>query len=378
MTEKMIDFSVGMSDPASFPIDDLAEAAARAVRNVGTKFAFYPGPYGHAGLRRVMAERESTREGAAYDPDHFSITNGSMQAVTLAGQALMKAPGDVIVAEENTYSATINAYKGIGAELVGVPVDHEGMQVELLDEVLGQLAAEGRRPAFVYTIPTYQNPTAAVMPLARRELLIETARRHGVTIVEDNCYADVRYEGDVPPTLYTLTGGDGVVYLGSLSKIFAAGVRLGYLVAQPELLAQIVSRRYDNGPSTLAASVVAEYLEGNMWEHIERQNTALRAKRDALVEALREEAPEGCSWLDPVGGMFLWLHLPDGVEAKRLQEIGQEHAVGFALGSNFHIHHTPIPYIRLAFAHPTPEQVREGALRLCRSIRAAMPAAANA
>lgn len=375
---EMIDFSVGMSDPASFPVDELAEAAALAVREVGESFAYYPGAYGHPGLRQLMAERESAREGYAYDPEHIALTNGSMQAVTLVAQALMKAPGDVIVAEENTYSGTIKAYLGVGATLEGVPVDHQGMQVDELDRTLSRLHHRGTPPVFVYTIPTYQNPTSAVMPLERRHQLLEVCRRHGALIVEDNCYADVRFEGSVPQALYTLAEGEGVVYLGSLSKIFAAGVRLGYLIAKPPLIDSIVAKRFDNGSSTLAASVCAAYLRDNLWEHIERQNDALRAKRDALVQSLEDHLGDSCSWLHPVGGLFLWLRLPDGLDLDRLVELGAKNGVGFARGSNFHIHYTEIPFIRLAFGHATVDQIREGVARLGKSVREAAATVATA
>ena len=378
MTE-IIDFSVGMSDPASFPTEELAQAAARAIRDIGSGFAAYPGPYGHPGLRRLMAERETRREGFTFEPEQMALTNGSMQAVTLVARALMKAPGDVIIAEENTYVGTIRAYWGLGAELVGVPVDDQGMQIDALDQTLERLAAEGTKPTFIYTIPTYQNPTAAVMPLERRLALIDAARRYGVLIVEDNCYGDVHFDGEVPKALFTLTEGEGVVYLGSLSKIFAAGVRLGYLVAKSPLLEQIIEKRYDAGNSTLAASVCAAYLEDHLWEHIALQNRALTAKRDALVEALEEHLDDLCTWLEPVGGLFVWLRLPDAIDLDRLEQLGKEHGVGFARGSAFHIHGTEIPCIRLAFGHPTVEEVREGVKRLGHCVRLALasPVAAD-
>ena len=149
-------------------------------------------------------------------------------------------------------------------------------------------------------------------------------------------------------------------------------MRLGYVVAQQPLLDQIISRRFDNGSSTLAASICAAYLEEHLWDHVERQNVALHAKRDALLSVLRGELSEHCNWLDPVGGLFLWLRLPDGLSQDRLAQLGAKNGVGFARGSSFHIHTEDVPYIRLAFGHPSPELIREGATRLARTIREAV------
>ena len=172
MTEPpMVDFSVGMSDPKSFPVEGMAEAASEAIRSVGEDFTLYPGGLGHLGLRQLMAERESAREGVEVDPDHIALTNGSMQAVTLMARARMQAKGDVIIAEQYTYSGTINSYRGLGARLVGVPVDNHGMQTDRLERTLELLHSQGTKPCFIYTIPTYQNPSAAVMPLERRQQL---------------------------------------------------------------------------------------------------------------------------------------------------------------------------------------------------------------
>ena len=205
---QIIDFSVGMSDPDSFPTEALAKAAARAIQEVGSGFAQYPGGYGHEGLRRVLAQRETSREDFEFHHDQLALTNGSMQGVTLVGQTFLE-PGGVIVTEELTYSGTIGAYRGIGARLEGVRVHNLGMVVDELDGVLRKLSSEGTKPAFIYTIPTYQNPTAAVMSLERRLQLLQVARAHEVLVVEDNCYADVRFEGEVPQTLYALAGPTG-------------------------------------------------------------------------------------------------------------------------------------------------------------------------
>lgn len=189
------DLAGGNTNPETFPVADIARVAAKAITDLGGDLARYPGDLGHAGLRQLMAQREATREGIAVDPDHISLTNGSMQAVTLMAEALMDKPGEVIVVEELCYMGTLYAYKEVGARLVGIPLDEHGMRLECLEESLRQLHEGGTPPAFIYTTSTYQNPTGAVMPRARRLELIDLARRFDTIIVEDNCYADVHFEG---------------------------------------------------------------------------------------------------------------------------------------------------------------------------------------
>ena len=362
-----IDFSTGLTDPASFPVEELAQAAGDGIRAIGENFVFYPGPLGHAGLRRILADRESRREGVEVDPEHLALTNGSMQAVTLVGRALMKAPGKVIVTEQLTYSGTIAAYKGIGARLVGVPVDEQGMRTDLLAGTLEELRRTGDEPCFIYTLPTYQNPTAAVMPLEQE--LLDVAHRFEIQVVEDNCYADVHFEGEVPPSLYTLEGGENVIYLCSLSKIFAAGLRIGYLYARPPMLEHITARRFDAGHSVLAASVAAAYLDdGELWRHVEEHNAALRLKRDALLESLDQHLDGTCTWRAPIGGLFLWLGLPPDTDLDLLEKRAGERNVLFMRGAHFHIDGTDLPWVRLAFGYPTVEEIQRGIPLLADSI----------
>lgn len=204
---KKFDFGAGRPDPASFPAQGLVEAAIHAIPKVGGDFVLYPGDKGYLGLREVMAARESRREGVTVSPDDIALMTGSMQAVTLMAETFLEKPGDVVITEELTYSGTIGAYKKLGAELVGIPLDAEGMRPDLLEETVRRLIAEGRKPKFIYTLATYQNPTGSVMPLARRKEILRIANAYDIILVEDNCYGDVKFEGDHAPAFYTLPGG---------------------------------------------------------------------------------------------------------------------------------------------------------------------------
>ena len=365
------DFGSGRTDPGSFPTEALAEAASVAVRELGATLVSYPGDMGHQGLREVMAMRESKREGIDVSADHIALMNGSMQAVTLVAEALMEGPGDVIVTEELTYSGTIGAYKRLGAELVGVPLDEQGMRVDVLADVLADLHRKGTRPRFIYTLATYQNPTGSVMPRQRRLELLEVARYYETIVVEDNCYGDVHFEGPEEPALYALDDSPDVLYIGSLSKILGPGVRLGYLLARPPMLGRILDRRYDGGNSLLAAASCAALFRDRLWQHLAETNAILKEKRDAVFAGLEENAGDLCMWSRPVGGMFIWIEFPEDVDRDRLMALCAERGIVVARGQGFHIRREDVPAIRLAFGFASLEAVREGVPLLAECIHQA-------
>ena len=366
------DFSTGTTNPETFPTEALAQAAARAVLSHGVELNTYPGSLGHEGLRRLMAQRELEREGVRLDPERIALTNGSMQAVTLVAEALCEGRDDLVLMEEYCYSGTISAYRALGIDLIGIPVDGRGMRTDALDGTLRRLREEGRRPRFIYVLATYQNPTGSVMPLERRRELLRVARAHRCIVVEDNCYADVHYEGDKVPALYALDDRVEQVYLCSLSKIFAPGVRLGYVTASSDaLFERILERRLDAGPNTLAAAITAEYLGDRLWEHVEMANRALKEKRDAMLAALEAELGNTCSWSRPPGGLFIWVRLPSGSDVERIEALAAEREVSFSPGSHFHVDGKGGPCIRLAFGFARVEDIHEGIARLARCIEAA-------
>ncbi len=365
------DFGSGRTDPGSFPTAALAEAASVAVRELGAELVRYPGDMGHQGLREVMAMRESRREGIDVSADHIALMNGSMQAVTLVAEALMEGPGDVIVTEELTYSGTIGAYKRLGAELVGVPLDEQGMRVDALADVLADLRREGTRPRFIYTLATYQNPTGSVMPRQRRLELLEVARYYDTIVVEDNCYGDVHFEGPEEPALYALDDSPNVLYIGSLSKILGPGVRMGYLLARPPMLGRILDRRYDGGNSLLAAASCAALFRDRLWQHLAATNAILKEKRDAVLAGLEANAGALCTWSRPVGGMFIWIEFPEEVDRNRLMALCAERGIVVARGQGFHIRREDVPAIRLAFGFASLEAIREGVPLLAECIQQA-------
>ncbi|MCY3837190.1 MAG: PLP-dependent aminotransferase family protein [Gammaproteobacteria bacterium] len=369
MTERLFDFAVGRTNPETVPVARLQRAAHEAIANEYVELTDYHGKLGHPGLRAAMARRESEREGVAVDPDHLSLMNGSMQAVTLVAEALTQ-PGDAVICEEFTYSGTIAAYRALGIDMVGLPVDTHGMRVDLLEAKLDELG-EARKPKFIYALTTYQNPTGINMSVDRRRLLIGIARRHDIPVVEDNCYGDVHFDGDKPPSLYALSDWDGIIYMCSLSKILGPGLRLGYLYAKPPLLDTILARRHDAGGNYLAAAVVAELYKDGVWEITEELNEALKVKKNLAVDGLAEAGSDVCVTSDPPGGLFVWVRFPDDVDQNKLLRLTAERNFRYAAGANFHIHGDPVPYLRLAFGHVPDDVIRDGMPVLAQCLREA-------
>jgi 2-aminoadipate transaminase len=368
---EVYDFAIGQTNPETFPVDAFRDAAIAAIEEEHDAFNRYPGGKGHAGLRQLMAERESQREGVPVDPEMIALMNGSMQAVTLAGQALMQAPGDIVITEEYTYSGTISAYKGIGLTMLGVAMDEQGMRMDALADTLQKLQRSDQKVRFIYTLTTYQNPTGTCMPLSRKKQLLEIADRYQLPIVEDNCYGDVHFDGAKVPSLYALDDSERQIYIGSLSKIFAPGVRLGYLLARKPHFNNIVSQRFDAGSNYFAAAVLAQFYKKGIWEHCDVANPVLRHKRNLVCELLNDTLADFCVWSVPVGGLFIWVRLPEDIDMDKLRQVAAANNFYFAAGKDFHVDSKQVPYLRLAFGHVPDDLIKKGIPVLARSIAAA-------
>lgn len=369
MSEILYDFGSGRSNPETFPVKALQDAAVRVIEQELDELNDYPGKLGFKPLREAMAKRESEREGVPVDPDHIMLTNGSMQAVTLVAEALQDAPGDTCIVEEFSYPGTLAAYKSLKLDMVGIPLAEEGMQLDVLEDQLRGLAKTNRLPKFIYTITTYQNPTGFTMPAERRRELIDIARRYDVPLVEDNCYGDVHYDGPVAPSIYALDDDPRHIYLCSLSKILAPGLRLGYVLARQPMLQKIMDRRHDAGSNTLAAAIVAEFYRDGIWQHTNLGNKALKVKRDLTLSLLESELSDLCVWSHPVGGLFVWVRIPADIDGRALLEAANGKGFHFLPGIAFHYQNAKVPYLRLAFGHLTTDQIEKGIPVLARCIR---------
>ncbi len=353
-------FGSGRPDPASFPNRGLADAAVRILPELGGELALYPGPRGYEPLRKLMSDRFERREGVGLPVDQISLTTGSMQSVTLMAQYFVEKKGDAIIMEEYSYSGTIGAYNKEGAELLGVPLDNDGMRMDSLEEAIVSSSARGKKPKFIYALVTYQNPTGSIMPLDRRKELLDIALKHDIPVVEDHCYADTVYEDCHVPALITIDHEATVLHIESLSKILGPGVRQGYFCAPEPIFSEILALRRDGGPSTLNAAICYEFFREGLVDHLEMINGIVKEKRDLMFEKLAERS-DAFEWFSrPKGGLFIWVKLPDQTDLVACEQAAEARGIDYATGKAFHVYHDDVPFLRLAFGYATPDQIRKG------------------
>jgi DNA-binding transcriptional MocR family regulator len=366
-------FTGGMPDPESFPTEGLIHAAARALREVGGRtLVRYPGDHGDIRLREIAAARFRDREGVEIPVSDIAITNGSMQAVDLVLRAFVR-PGAVVVTEALTYMGTLGALRHYGARLTGVPVDEHGMDLDALEQELRTMSRRNVRPALIYTIPTNQNPTGANLSAERRQRLVALAEAYDIPILEDDCYGDIHFEAAAPAAMYGFAPPGRVIYTATFSKVVGPGLRLGYLVAPPDRMAQILAERHDAGTSALASVILAEFLRDNLWEHIAKTNAIVRSKRDALLHALARTLGDTVACRPPTGGLFAWVGLPADTSMEVLMQSLARRRVLCSRGRAFDVANRDIPYVRFSYGYPTLQDIEDGIALFAETVHEAQP-----
>lgn len=371
-------FTYGHGSPDLLPIEGFVEAAAEVFRRDGRSLAVYHangGSQGYLPLREFLVGKLARHRGIRVTADEILITSGSQQGIIAVLDAMLER-GDTVVTEEFSYAGTLGNLRRKGAEIVGVPLDGEGMRMDLLEETLTGLEARGVRPKFIYTIPTLHNPTGRVMGMGRRREMLELSRRFGVPIFEDECYADLVFEEEYEHSIRSLDDSNFVLHVGSFSKSLAPGVRLGYVVAPWEVMSQILPFKMDIGTSTMGQMIVSEFLERNFEGHMAHLREGLERKRDTLVAALREHFGPGVEASVPRGGMFLWVRFPEGVDTRLGLEAARSEGVAFNPGPDWAVYadddgRNGANFMRLCYALPTEGEIWEGVERLARAFRSA-------
>ena len=369
------DFGGGKPDPASLPYAEIADATRRLLEGPdGPASLTYGALAGADSLRDVVVEKHARREALAISRDEVFVTNGSSQALAILADALLD-PGDAVVVEAPSFSGSLAILRKRGAEIFGVPLDDAGLRTDALEETLRDLAARGRRAKLIYTIDYFQNPTGVTLAVERRRELLRIAAEHGALVVEDEAYGDLRYDGANVPSLYALDETGTVVRMGTFSKILAAGFRLGWVLAAPELVQRLQPLKQDWGTNPFVCRVAATFLRERMDAHVERLVGVYRAKRDAMLAGLASGLGADAAWTRPEGGFFIWLRLPDGTNPERLLDLAIERQVSFVGGSAFYPNGEPAgegrEFIRLAFSFADVPAISEGTARLCEAIRLA-------
>ena len=359
------DFAVAYPDPETLPLEGLADAVRVALEREGKGLALYPVSTGLPSLREWVAEKLARDRNMRVSVDDIVLTSGSGEAISMIIAALTD-PGDVLLTEEYVYLGTLRAMRRFGADVRSVKCDDEGFIPEELESTLAAAAAEGKKVKFLYSIPSFQNPLGWTMSLERRIKTLEITQKYGVPVLEDDCYVDLRFEGEDVTSMHSLDDSGSVLYVGSFSKIVAPGVRLGYMVAPQEVIQRAMSFKGGGGVNQFAALAVQEYARGNMDGHIEEQNQSLRVKRDAMLSALGENFGDAAQWSKPEGGLYVWLEMPDDVNLAAIQDQVFDEGVGYYNGSMFSPEGRGANCARLCFGHPTAETVAEGVVELAR------------
>ena len=333
------DFAVAYPAPESLPVDGLIQALRAAVDSDSLKTAremvYYPHQLGSLELREYTSAKLTRDRGFTVGADEIALTNGSGESNGLIIQALTD-PGDIVLAEDFVYMGTTNQLRKFGADIRGVAIDDGGIIPEALDEQIADLSASGKKPKYLYTIPEHQNPTGSTLSAERRRAVLDIAHKYGMPILEDDCYVDLRFEGETQPAFRALDDSGIVIYVASYSKLLAPGLRLGYFTATPEVMRRALSFKIGSGPNQFAALAVEGFLRNNLDSHRDAFTPVLRGKRDAMVASLEEHfGNSGAKWSVPEGGCYVWLTMPEEADIATIRDEVFEQGVGYVAGTNF-------------------------------------------
>jgi 2-aminoadipate transaminase len=365
-------FTGGNNDADQVPVDGLVAAANAVLRREGPTLATYglaSGPQGYRPLREFLAVKLRRDAGISCTADDLLIVSGSLQGLDLVNAALL-ARGDTVIIEQDSYGGALSRLTRLGVNMVGIPLDHDGMRMDALAAALDDLKGRNIRPKYIYTIPTVQNPTGTIMPQARRAELLRLSEAHGVPIFEDDCYADLIWDGKRPPAIHAMSQSGGVIHIGSFSKSIAPALRVGYIVAPWDMLSRMLALKTDAGSGALEQMVLAEYCAAHFTEHVPKLTRGLRVKLDTLMESLAEHFGTSAEFEEPKGGIFLWVKLPDVVDTQKLYQAALASGVAINPGPEWS---TDKAYgrsrMRLCFASPTSEEIRRGVAALAEVCR---------
>jgi 2-aminoadipate transaminase len=361
-------FVGGNNDAPSVPIEGMIEATAAVLRREGATLSTYgmqSGPQGYTPLRQFVADKLGKRSGMTVSADDVLITSGSNHGLELVNSILC-APGDVVLVEQFSYGSALGRLRKFGATPVGIPLDDDGMRMDLLAAKLAELKAEGVTPKYIYIIPTIQNPGGSILPEDRRHELLRLSEEYGVPILEDECYADLLWDGKRPPAIAAMDeGGNRVIHVGSFSKTIAPALRVGYIAADWGVLSRMVAIKNDGGTGALEQMMLAEYCATKFDAHIDTLCVTLKGKLDVLIGALEENFGTTAEFVPTKGGIFQWITLPDRVDTMKLAQAAAAQGIAINPGPEWASDAEPARNkFRLCFGSPSLDEIREGVKKL--------------
>ena len=360
-------FVGGHNDAEHVPVDHLIASATAVLGREGRTLATYgleSGPLGYRPLREFLVAKLKRDAGISCTADEILITSGSLQGIELIN-GLLLSRGDTVLVEQVTYFGSLNRLNRLDVKAVGIPLDEEGLRMDALAAALEDHERRGIRPKYIYTIPTVQNPTGTIMGEARRRELLALSQRYNVPVFEDDCYADLIWDGRRPPAIYAMSERGGVIHIGSFSKSIAPALRVGFIVAPWELLSRMLPLKTDAGSGALEQMVLAEYCTAHFTTHVPELTRGLRVKLETMMESFSEQFGTAAEFSDPKGGIFLWVKLPDEVDTLKLAQAAQ--AAGIAINPGHEWSPDKVygrPRMRLCFGNPSKQAIREGVAAL--------------
>ncbi len=373
LTQKpeVISFAGGLPDPALFPFNDVQVCINSVIEKDGAKALQYGTTEGDNKLRAQLVKRYNSTEGLNISENNVLITTSSQQGLDFCGRVFIN-PGDVVFCELPSYLGGLNAFSASGADLVGIEMDENGMSHIKLEEAIEKTIKEGKTPKFIYVVPDFQNPAGTTMGEQRRKEILQIAYKYKLPIVEDSPYRDLRFEGKSQPMFQQLDTQNLVITLGTFSKVFSPGFRLGWIIAHPYWIDKFVTIKQiaDLCSSAILQMTVAEYFERGFYDkNIEIIIKKYREKRDCMLDALKKYMPEGVSWIKPEGGLFLMITLPKHIDSEKLFLKAIEKNVAFVIGHAFYCDNSGRNTMRLSFSFSSMEDNVEGIKRLAESIK---------
>ena len=380
LTEKkeIISFAGGLPSPESFPVQEIQEISKKVLSERPSAALQYTPTEGIAELREELVKLMAG-DGVQVGVENILVTASSQQALDLVGRVFID-PTDPILVELPSYLGGLQAFSAYGAHFIGVPCDEHGMDVAKLETKLKMLRYSEEHYKFIYAVPDFQNPSGVTWTAERRRQVMDLAAKYHVLLVDDSPYRELRYEGERPPAMQSLDHQNTVVTLRSLSKIFAPGFRLGWVVAHKNVIAKlaVAKQPVDLCTSAYCQMVAAQFLkQGLLAGHVEKIKAIYRAKRDAMLAALEKHMPKdsGVRWTRPEGGLFLWVTCPESVDCDEMFPEAVKENVAYVIGSAFHCDGSGHNTMRLNFSYPSIPQIDEGIRRLAKVIQARLSSA---
>ncbi len=372
LTQKpdIISFAGGLPAPETFPTKELKAIIDGVMDNEAALALQYGATEGDPLLCSLLIERYR-KQGLAVEANNFLITTASQQALDLIPKIFINE-GDKIICGLPSYLGALQAFSNYGADLIGIPLDDKGMRADLLAEKLKELKAAGTKPKFIYCIPDFQNPAGITMPKSRRLEIIKVAQEYDILIVEDSPYREIRFAGEPQPTIYQLADEGRVALLGTFSKTFAPGFRIGWVIAHPQIIDKLVMAKQATDLCTppFVQRIAARYMEQGYYDKfLGGIVDNYKAKRDGMIDAFKKYMPQGVTWTEPEGGLFLFMTLPEYMDAEELFKIAIEEKVAFVLGTTFHCDGSGKNTLRINFSYMSKEKNEEGVKRLANAIK---------